>query len=278
MTRDQLFASPVRSTSTRPTRSGGQRAVAPAPTNPPSPRRPPQGPRAGPAVRPQRARAARRRTPVLYTYGQVRTLFEQATRLQRFRVLHPAHTRPYHRMLLTLMRNKMALEDTPTFRESGFYSHAQNDPFVVPMAFERRFFTFHRRLNGILTAISHTIPLDQIPIESIVPLPRDPRRGPSPVARGLRRRFSPAMRPESTGWVDAVPSRTVSPRSTPNAHIDPVTFDPISRGIRLECGIPCQRHGHWLDKNTFRRIAKGPAAGRKCPLCRVPIRRQNYAR
>lgn len=59
-----------------------------------------------------------------------------------------------------------------------------------------------------------------------------------------------------------------------NNRMDPVSFDPMNRGIKLACG-------HWFTKETFERVAQGmeydgEMQTPRCPLCRRVIRARDF--
>lgn len=88
----------------------------------------------------------------------------------------------------------------------------------------------------------------------------------------FRRKFPFRKRPQN--WYRHVPNQGLPSTMNENNRMDPVSLEPMNRGIRLACG-------HWLTKDTFERVAQGlEYAGERqeprCPLCRRIIRARDF--
>lgn len=260
--RSYLF-DPVPTTTASPPRQGGR------PRNPPRPT---------PTTRPTRPTTRRRNA--MYTYAQSEELFAQErtihTYMQSRRLLT---TNATVRMFATVHRTgeRLARDVAVSRRETG-----AQPTTPLPGPLDRRTLTFHRRLSGSLrTIIERVVPVHRpevrigrlnevdvpralgvIGLSRFIPLPN------TTSAIGDRRP-SRRLANSNAAWVQIVRSRSVSPRSTPNAYTDPVTLEPFERGIKLRCG-------HWMERNTFARIAGGPFDRRKCPFCRARIERAHF--
>lgn len=105
------------------------------------------------------------------------------------------------------------------------------------------------------------------------PSTRESSRGIMALLRNFfRGKFPFRKRPRN--WYRRVPNQSLPSTMNENNRMDPVSFDPMNRGIKLACG-------HWFTKDTFERVARGmeydgELQTPRCPMCRRVIRARDF--
>lgn len=111
------------------------------------------------------------------------------------------------------------------------------------------------------------------PAQQSGPSTRGSSRGVMAFLRSFFLRKLP-FRKRPRNWYRRVPNQALPPNMNENNRMDPVSFDPMNRGIKLACG-------HWFSKETFERVAQGMEYDGEmqtpcCPLCRRVIRARDF--